>query len=222
MMRYLIIVLGVLLYNAASFSYAASVTAPPVWEKVSADEGVIVYAQEIDGSEIIKVKTRVVINAPMKQILSILDDVPHRKDWIPYLEESRILKTISATEKMEYSLFAAPWPASDRDFVYSLSLAHRDKEKVIYSMKSDINDLMPENEDQVRAELIESQYTLTVIDENQTNVELIFYADPKGWLPNWIINIIQKVLPYRMLRNLRDKAEGKTNGREVIETEFFN
>ena len=211
MMRYIIIVIGVLLYNAASFSYADSETAPPVWEKVSADEGVIVYAQEIDGSEIIKVKTRVVINAPIKKILNILDDVPHRKNWIPYLEESRILKTISVTEKLEYSLFAAPWPASDRDFVYRLSLAHRDKEKVIYDMKSELSDLMPEQEGLVRADLIESQYTLTVIDENQTNVELIFYADPKGWLPNWIINIIQKVLPYRMLRNLRDKAEGKIN-----------
>ena len=76
-------------------------------------------------------------------------------------------------------------------------------------MKSETSPLMPVNDDLIRAELIESIYTLTALKKNKTHVQLIFFADPKGWLPTWIINIIQKALPYMMLQNLRELAQGK-------------
>lgn len=129
-----------------------------------------------------------------------------RKQWVPYLSQSRVLHRFSENEKLEYSLFRAPWPASDRDFVYRMTLLHQDDVTISYSMVSEIHSLMPENDGVIRADLIESIYTLTAIDAQQTQVELIFLADPKGWLPVWIINIIQKALPYLMLKNLRDIA----------------
>ena len=76
-------------------------------------------------------------------------------------------------------------------------------------MKSEDSPLLPVDDDMIRADLIESMYTLTSLTEQQTQVELIFHADPKGWLPVWIINIIQKTLPYMILRNLRMQALGK-------------
>jgi hypothetical protein len=67
---------------------------------------------------------------------------------------------------------------------------------------------MPEQKGMVRAQLIESYYTLTALNKQQTNVELVFHADPKGWVPIWIVNIIQRVLPYMILKNLKEVAEG--------------
>ncbi len=177
------------------------------WEKIREENGVVVYSKEIDGSDIIKVKTQVVINVDMQILQSILDDVSFRQKWVPYLAESRILKKISDTEKLEYSLFVAPWPASDRDFVYRQKLLHKDDEKIIFVMNVEETDLMPEQGGVVRADMIESRYTLTSLTDSQTNVELIFYADPKGWLPDWVVNKIQQVLPYRMLRRLKIKSE---------------
>ena len=74
-------------------------------------------------------------------------------------------------------------------------------------MHSVDSSLMPINEDKIRADLFETIYTLSVIDENTTAVELIYHADPKGWIPNWIINIMQRVLPYKILNNLKTKLE---------------
>lgn len=177
------------------------------WEKIKEKDNVIVYAQEVDGSGIIKVKTEVVIDAGMQVIQAIIDDVSYRPKWVPYLSGSRILKEYSATEKLEYSLFAAPWPASDRDFIYRQRLLYKDGKKIIFVMNVEENSLMPEQDGIVRADMIESQYTLTTLDNKKTKVELIFYADPKGWLPDWLINKIQQILPYIMLRNLKAKAE---------------
>ena len=180
------------------------------WEKVRDKSGISVYTSETDNSDIIKVKTRVIIDASLKHIQQILDNAPMRNQWVPYLAHSRIIHRFSDNERLEYSLFSAPWPASDRDFVYRMTLLHQDDDKISYSMVSEVHSLMPENKDIVRAELIESIYTLTAIDNQKTHVELIFQADPKGWLPVWVINIIQKALPYLILRNLRELTMNKT------------
>ena len=83
------------------------------WEKVNENDGVSVYTSKTKTSRIVKVKTVVEINAPLATIQKILDDVKNRVDWVPFLDESRILHTFSATEKMEYSIFYGPWPASE-------------------------------------------------------------------------------------------------------------
>ena len=187
-------------------AYANDLIESTNWQLVKNKQDITVYTKAVAGSDILKVKTQVIINAEIRQIRVILDNTSHRKNWIPYLKSSSIAYSFSNTEKLEHSHFSAPWPASDRDFVYRLRLIHQDENKLIYHMKSENSFLLPVNNDMIRAELIESSYTLTALNEQQTQVELIFYADPKGWLPAWIINIIQKTLPYMILRNLREQA----------------
>ena len=177
------------------------------WQKIKEKDDVTVYAQNIRGSDVVKVKTEVLINAGMEEIKSILDDLDNRKNWVPYLKESRVLKRYSDNETLEYSLFLSPWMASNRDFVYQRKLLHRGKAKIIFAMNVKQSELMPEQDGVVRADLIESKYTLTALSDKQTRVELVFHADPKGWLPDWVINIIQKALPFIMLRNLKATCE---------------
>ena len=179
----------------------------PDWQKIKDEDGILVYSAAVNGSDIIKVKTEVVIDAPLARIRQILDDAPQRHQWIPYLDHSKVLQPISDTQRLEYSLFDAPWPASNRDFVYRIRLQHRQNDQLVFRMKSEQSPLMPEQAGIVRAELIESVYTLTRLQPQRTRVELVFHADLKGWLPVWIINIVQRALPFRMLKNLRTRAE---------------
>lgn len=192
---------------ALASSHKGEIEQDTIWQKINDEDGVVVYRHEIGDSGIIKVKTEALIDANMEKIKSILDDVSHRKNWVPYLVESRVLKKYSEDEKLEYSFFVAPWPASDRDFVYYRRLLYKDNSKIIFTMTSRQSELMPKQDGVVRADLIESRYTLTALSRKQTKVELIFHADPKGWLPNWIVNIIQQALPSMMLQNLKAIAE---------------
>ena len=181
------------------------------WQKIREENGVVIYSQAVDGTDLFKIKAQIIINVNMEKIQSYIDDVSNRKQWVPYIKEVRILEEFSDTEKLEYSFFTAPWPASDRDFIYRQRLLYKDNRKIIFIHSVEESALMPEQDGVVRADLIESQYTLTALTDSQTKVELIFYADPKGWLPNWIINKIQQVLPFRMLRNLKVLVENRVN-----------
>ncbi|NOZ37056.1 MAG: hypothetical protein GXP11_03115 [Gammaproteobacteria bacterium] len=176
------------------------------WQKIRDEDGIQVYSAAVSDSDIIKVKTEVIIAAPLEHIRQILDDAPQRSRWIPYLEQSKVLQHISDTQRLEYSHFDAPWPASDRDFVYRIRLQHKNNNQLIFQMQSERSPLMPEQTGIVRAELIESVYTLSALQPQKTRVELVFHADFRGWLPDWVINIVQRHLPFMMLKNLRARA----------------
>lgn len=177
------------------------------WEKVNEKHGIQVFTQPVKDSPILRVKTVTVMQAPLPRIRAILDQVEQRPRWFPYLEACRVLQTVDSRQRIEYSLFSAPWPASDRDFVYRVTTLEDGPQRITYRMVSEPHSMMPEHPARVRAQLMESVYSLTTQDDEHTQVELIFYADPQGWLPDWIINIIQRVLPYLILRNLAETAE---------------
>ena len=177
------------------------------WQLIKNEDGIKVYIFETKYSDIVKAKTQTIIKAPLNKVKATLDDINHRHEWVPFLKVSRVLSEYKNNKRIEYSHFSAPWPASDRDFVYQIELIAESDQQLVYKMYSVETELKPEDVSKIRADLYESIYTLTVIDKETTAVELIFHADPKGWLPNWIINIIQRVLPFKILRNLKARLD---------------
>ena len=177
------------------------------WTSVKSKEGIQIYTREVTGTPIVMAKGFVIIDAKPEVILAILDDNNNHPKWVPYLQISRRLQTVSDTERLEYSLFDAPWPASNRDFVFRVkALPSSRKNTLIYSMKSEASPLAPEQKGVVRATLHESTFKLTRLGSGRTEVEFLFQADPQGWIPNWIVNILQRAWPYKVLKNLRLQA----------------
>ncbi len=177
------------------------------WMLETDRDGIQVYVMNVQGTDIVKAKSITEIKATVEQVQTVLNDLPGRSKWVPFLKKSITLKINSKSSRLEYSVFSAPWPASNRDFLYSMQLLSTSDQQRVYEMRSVVNRVMPEINKLIRGEIIESRYTLTRIDNEVTQVELIYHADPKGWLPNWIINIIQKILPYKILKNLRHIIE---------------
>jgi len=177
------------------------------WRLIKNENEIRVYIYESKSNDIVKAKARTIVNFPINTIKLIIDDISHRHEWVPYLKNSKALSIYKNNKRIEYSHFSAPWPASDRDFVYQIELISESNKQLVYKMRSIESSLMPENNYRIRAELYESIYTLTALNKETTVVDLVFHADPKGWLPNWIINIIQRVLPYKILKNLKSRLK---------------
>lgn len=204
MKRFSISVMFLILLN---FQSALVAQQNQQWKQVTDDDGIQVYTIDVPNTDIVKAKAIAQIKAPLKKVQQELDDIDSRHEWVPFLKQSKLIIVKSNTARLEYSLFSAPWPASNRDFVYDLELVKETSHQLIYKMYSVKSELMPGTEKYIRGEIFESIYTLTKINENLTRVELSYHADPKGWLPNWIVNIIQRVFPYKILRNLRRRLE---------------
>jgi hypothetical protein len=48
------------------------------------------------------------------------------------------------------------------------------------------------------------------VGEEETEIELILFVDPRGHIPTWLVNMAQKSMPYNFLRALEEKAS-RTN-----------
>ena len=44
------------------------------------------------------------------------------------------------------------------------------------------------------------------VGEEETEIELILFVDPRGHIPTWLVNMAQKSMPYNFLRALEEKA----------------
>ena len=199
------------LISLLSIQSAMAISDSNKWQLVKNDQGIQVFVTESDHSDIVKAKSSIEVNNSLSSVQALLDNVDTRHKWIPYLKKSQLIKYESDNESLEYSLFAAPWPASDRDFVYRLRLTSSSESRKVYKMSSEVSELMPVSSDAIRAVLFESIYTLTVIDENRTRIELTFHADLKGWIPTWIVNMVQQALPFKTLKNLKSELIKQEN-----------
>lgn len=181
------------------------------WELVKNQDGIRIYTKQVADSPIIMAKGIVIIDAAPEAIAQVLDDNTNHPKWIPYLKTSRQLQFISDKERLEYNLFDAPWPASNRDFVFRVtSVPGKQKHSTIFSMKSESAPLMPEQEGIVRGLLLESRFELTAMAPGKSQVTLLFQTDPRGWIPAWIVNIMQQAWPYKVLKGLRTQTEKGT------------
>ncbi len=172
------------------------------WQAVEEADGILLYSSRVAGTAILKVKAIAIIDADINSVRAVIDDTAHYADWMPYLIESRVLEQISATETLFYSRFDATWPARDRDVVFRVRVSQHEDGSVTYQQQSQQSSLMPVQDDYVRTSLMQGGYRLIPVDENQTQVEMLLHADPRGKLPLWIVNIVQQRLSLESLKGL--------------------
>jgi hypothetical protein len=200
-----LLVLVTLLLSGAATCIAGDKDA---WEQLSNEDGITVWRREVAGSPVVAVKGEAVIAASLAKTASVLADTSRAKEWVCSLGEARVLRVISPTARIEYNRLAAPWPVSDRDFVFSTEIKiDRKARTVTFELKSVVDALAPPDDDKaVRGELLSSTYVLTQVEERKTKVTVEIQVDPKGSIPKWLVNYAQKGWPRGTLEGVRDQA----------------
>ncbi len=178
------------------------------WEKVSEKEGVLTHRREVEDSPLVEFRGETVMDTSVAKILSILTDTPRKKEWVDRLEEAKDLRIESPFSRVEYNHTAAPWPAKDRDFIFSAKAFADPSEKAVLILLKSVEDSnTPEQDCCVRAQIVQGFYYLKSLSPQQTKVIVAVNADPKGSVPKWIVNMIQKSWPRKTLLSLQAQAD---------------
>ena len=146
----------------------------------------------------------------IERIAYVLDDTESKTEWVSRLkEETRLEENPSSYRSIAYQHYNLSWPVSDRDYVIESKWTVMKDMKLptaILSIKSTICDDVPEIEGRVRGQLDRLVYKLEKLKSNQTRVTVEIMVNPKGLLPNFMINLIQKEWPITTLRQLNAQA----------------
>ena len=171
------------------------------WEQADKEDGVTSYRMNYPNSDVTAFAGEIVIDAPIAKIAWVIRDNKHRTKWVDRLIHSRVLEKRGPTERVIYQHFGLPWPIKDRDYVYRAKMAW-EGEKLTFNLKSIESPKAPKTKG-VRAHLTRCIYHLTPISDTRTHVRVEVHTDPKGKLPSWLVNLIQKSWPIKTLKGIR-------------------
>ncbi len=179
--------------------------AEAAWETLYTEDGVTVSKREIADSPLVAFKGEAVMDAPLTNVLNVLMDHGRRVEWVDRLYISTVLEETSQHEYVLYQAYELPVIFSNRDYVYR-GLAVQDASSGVVSL--DLHSV--EHADApptigVRAHLVDSRYVLTPISDEQCRIAVEIHTDPKGWMPAWLVNMIQESWPLKTLNGVRSE-----------------
>ena len=175
------------------------------WKEVAKEDGIVVYAFEHDES-IIPFKAVAKINYPLKKILGVLEDHKRKYLWAPKLKDVKVHTIKESGEYIFSEYYKTPWYSSDREFLLSGHIKKISNDEFILIGKS-IDNPMLANHDHIQVDVKTLNVRLSKLGPQQTKIIFEFHGDMGGWIPVWLMNIIQKKWPLRFIQGLRKELE---------------
>ncbi len=195
------------LFSSQALFADASAPKAPQWEKFGEDDGISVYRREEPGSPIIALRGEGVVNAPILRVASVIADSKRAPEWIDKLVENKTVRKLGEGEYVEWDHIKTPPILTDRDFVFVIKLELSPKEKQVSFNYHSVYDSGAPKTDFVRGEFKFGTFRLTSIDGGKkTRVLAEVLADPKGSVPNWIVNMFQTGWPHQTIVSLRAQS----------------
>ncbi len=214
-----LLLFGTAALSAKTFDWRAN-----KWEQIDDSEGIKVYRKSFKDSDVKGVAGAALIEASAAKIIWVLMDHDHKDQWVDKFYKAHTIDNPSLLTSIQYAAFDMPLFIADRDFVYRYQFSY-DQElgAIVVDSKSVTHPSAPAGKSVgVRGEIVMGKYRLYPRDGGKsTYVEVEYLADPKGSLPVWLVNLVQKSWPLKTLRGLREQVKKPFVKDHSIITEGF-
>ena len=178
------------------------------WKFLYKKDELSFYSKEVKDSQLLAFCAKGTINIALVEMLAILRDVEGTKRWDKNSKVKKTIKNISDIEANTYSVSTMPWPVTDRDMILNnkLHLDLKNGYMLVDAHSVDHKDY-PVKDNKVRANMGIARFKIKYINAQKSYVEMYIHVDPRGSIPSWLVNYVQKDLPYEYLKNLEDFAQ---------------
>ena len=177
------------------------------WEAMDTRAGVVVERKTMPGSALFAFRGEGEFEAPIGLLVKVLKEPSIATEWVDMMTEHTVIRKTGENKKLIYESYGLPWPISDRDYVMVETCGYDDDKKIFTIDYESVEDAAkPGRSDHVRAMAFRTFWRLEKIDAGHTKVEVEVFTDPKGILPAWAINMIQKDWPWKTIDGLVKRA----------------
>ena len=176
------------------------------WESVGQSDGVDVYRMQVQGSPMLAFRGEVVADVHISKIMEVFTNSEERGRWVDRYHSHETLEQTNRTE-LYWIRFSLPPGISDRDYLLRANLEVDEEAKTVTArLRSVVDRRWPEQGCCVRA-YTETFYEFEALSGNRTRMVVEVHTDPKGRLPAWLVNRIQRGWPSTTLSNLIARAK---------------
>ncbi|RLD61586.1 MAG: hypothetical protein DRI95_14055 [Bacteroidetes bacterium] len=213
MMKYLIILLGIILLLCSGFvslknDRTSAFTDSSDWKLSKEKDGIKVFTRSNNNSGIKEFKALTSIRADISQLVKIINDVENYPGWMVNCESSNTYKRINKTTRIDYLKTDVPWPLDDRDAVFEFKIT-KDTDEYFEATMNSVPGFIPEKEDIVRIRKAKGKWIFKKSGKKMVDITYQFYGDPEGNIPTAIINLFIVSGPYKTLLNIKTQCNSK-------------
>ncbi len=178
------------------------------WDKLGTKSGVQVERKVMPNSPLFAFRGEGLFDVDIGRLVSVLKNPHIAVEWVDLMTEHSVVRQEGPSTNLIYESYGLPWPISDRDYLMHENYNY-DEEKKVFSIRYESveDSSKPPREDHVRAMAFRTYWRLTKVDQDTTRVEVEVFTDPKGALPAWLINLIQKDWPWKTIDGLVKRAQ---------------
>ena len=187
--------------------HAIGAQLPSDWEPFYNEQGIELERAPKSADGLIPFRATTVVPYSWQKVLNVLLDVRRKPEWSPKLKQVKIHEILKPNQVYFSEFYSTPWPASDREFLMEGNII-TDGKGAILTAKS-IHSKNLEDDDHIQADVQYLDVALTPAGPGKTKVVFTFLGHMKGWMPVWLINIIQKKWPVRFLQGLKKQLDKK-------------
>jgi len=202
-----IILLGFTLYSLpvySEFSSKIDLKDQTGWKLNRKEDGIEIYSKKIPDSSILAVRGKAKLPYPLEKIFYALLDHSRSKEWVDKLVDSRQLRIIDPLTRIIYNEMAIPWPFKNRDFVIKQKILISKNRKIVTILGNSVEDSLSPNTKLIHGE-VSGIAELQWLSPTSTQASIELHGDPKGAIPAFIVNWVQKEWPYDSLIALKSK-----------------
>tara|TARA_Y100000296_G_scaffold82387_1_gene111418 strand:- start:131 stop:799 length:669 start_codon:yes stop_codon:yes gene_type:complete len=191
--------------------FAASKLRDVNWKVIKEKDGITVFepVKYEHPSGLIPIRFKATLNYDISRVLTVLADDKRKHEWMPNLKESKVVERKSLQLATVYYRYDSPWPFRDRDFLVTNNAVFDPPSMTInVDIRSVKHDKMPVNKKFVRG-ITYDGYSIIKPGKrpNTTVVEMAFLNDFGGFLPGFVVNLVQRQWPYKFMSHLSSQLK---------------
>jgi START domain len=178
------------------------------WQKILEEDGVQIFLAEVPDSKFKAFRSKGIVKGNIEKYLALFREVGEMKKWSPKIIEKIVITEVSDIEAVTYQIDDIPWPAQDRDLILNNKLFFDKDEKTLKVLLHSVEDSrFPPKKDYIRAQVNWAVFSIRPHTKDTTYIDFMIHADPRGEIPAWIVNQIQRKWPLKFLKNSEKAVE---------------
>ncbi|SEL04262.1 SRPBCC family protein [Nitrosovibrio tenuis] len=189
-----LIIFAVAAVFAASSAQALDVKSPGVdWTEAYRTDELVIFTKDVGKDR--KIIATAEVEASPNVVFKVVSDFEHYRDFMPYVEESRVLTRKGDNEAVTYARIAPPF-VSKRDYPLKVRMTRGSPSnggvfKVEWTAHPEAE---PEVEGVVRVKLNEGSWLAAPLNGGKrTRLTYTLLTNPGGLIPDFVVNLSNTV-----------------------------
>ncbi len=196
--------------TAASTVSADTQAATGGWRLLEARDGIIVFRQFHQQSQLETFRGTMRMRlADEYSMLALYNDTAAFPDWLHLIQGAEEISRDGPLDRNFRFLINLPWPVKDREAVVNArqkQITRKGEEAVVTTLRARPERVEPRS-GYLRIPELHGVFKLERIKPEIVEVTFQVRLNMGGWIPNWLVNIVLRDMPFHTLKNLRTVVE---------------